>query len=65
MPQIQGIKGEAVVVYCESLITKEMGYHRLSIHQGITILQVSEPFSWPCFEKADTRFVDRTEKDLS
>ena len=30
MPQIQGIKGEAVVVYCEPLITKEMGYHRLS-----------------------------------
>lgn len=30
MPHIRGIKGEAVVVYCESLITKEMGYHRLS-----------------------------------
>jgi hypothetical protein len=30
MPQIQGIKGEAVVVYCEPLITKEIGYHRLS-----------------------------------
>ncbi|OEU63719.1 MAG: hypothetical protein BBJ57_13630 [Desulfobacterales bacterium PC51MH44] len=30
MPQIQGIKGEAVVVYCEPLITWEMGYHRLS-----------------------------------
>ena len=30
MPQIQGIKGEAVVVYCEPLITQEMGYHRLS-----------------------------------
>jgi len=30
MPQIQGIKGEAVVVYCEPLITKEMGYSRLS-----------------------------------
>ncbi len=29
MPQIQGIKGEAVVVYCKSLITQEMGYHRL------------------------------------
>jgi hypothetical protein len=26
MPQIQGIKGEAVVVYCEPLITKEIGY---------------------------------------
>ncbi len=30
MPQIQGIKGEAVVVYCEPLITQEMGYHRIS-----------------------------------
>ena len=30
MLQIQGVKGEAVVVYCEPLITKEMGYHRLS-----------------------------------
>jgi len=29
MPQIWGIKGEAVVVYCEPLITKKMGYHRL------------------------------------
>jgi hypothetical protein len=30
MPQIQGIKDEAVVVYCEPLITKEMEYHKLS-----------------------------------
>jgi hypothetical protein len=30
MPQIQGIKGEAVVAYCESLITQEMGCPRLS-----------------------------------
>jgi hypothetical protein len=30
MPQIQGIKGDAVVIYCEPLITKKMGYHRLS-----------------------------------
>jgi hypothetical protein len=30
MPHIRGIKGEAVVVYCEPLITKEMGYYRLS-----------------------------------
>ncbi len=30
MPQIQGIKDDAVVVYCESLITKEMGYPKLS-----------------------------------
>jgi len=30
MPHIRGIKGEAVVVYCKPLITKEMGYYRLS-----------------------------------
>jgi len=30
MLQIQGVKGEAVGFYCESLITQEMGYHRLS-----------------------------------
>ena len=30
MPQIRDIKGEAVVVYCEPLITKKMGCHRLS-----------------------------------
>ena len=30
MIHIRGIKGEAVVVYCEPLITKEMGYYRLS-----------------------------------
>jgi len=30
MLQIQGIKGEVVVVYCEPLITMEMGYPRLS-----------------------------------
>jgi hypothetical protein len=30
MPQIRGIKGEVVAVYCEPLITKEMGYYRLS-----------------------------------
>ena len=27
MSHIRGIKGEAVVVYCEPLITKEVGYH--------------------------------------
>jgi hypothetical protein len=30
MSQIQGLKGEAVFIYCEPLITQEMGYHRLS-----------------------------------
>jgi len=27
MPQIQGGKGEAVLKYCEPLLTKEMRYH--------------------------------------
>ena len=30
MSNIRGIKGEAVVVYCEPLITSERGYHRIS-----------------------------------
>jgi hypothetical protein len=30
MLQIQGVKGEAVVCYCEPLTTQEMEYHRLS-----------------------------------
>jgi len=30
MPQIQGIKAVAVVVYRKALITQEMRYHRLS-----------------------------------
>jgi hypothetical protein len=30
MPQIQGVKGEAVVSYREPLTTQEMGYHELS-----------------------------------
>jgi hypothetical protein len=30
MLQIQGLKDYAVVVYCKSLITKEIGYHQLS-----------------------------------
>jgi hypothetical protein len=30
MPKIRGVKGKAVVIYCELLITKEMGYPRLS-----------------------------------
>jgi hypothetical protein len=30
MPQVRGIKSEVVVIYCEPLITKKMGYYRLS-----------------------------------
>ena len=30
MPQVQGIKATAVVIYRKALITKEMRYHRLS-----------------------------------
>jgi len=30
MLQIQGVKGEAVGLYCEPLITQEVEYHRLS-----------------------------------
>jgi len=30
MPQIQGVEGEAVVIYREPSTTQEMRYHRLS-----------------------------------
>ena len=30
MPQLQGVKGLAVVVYAESLTTQQIRYHRLS-----------------------------------
>jgi hypothetical protein len=30
MPEIQGVKGEAIVSYAELLTTRELGYHRLS-----------------------------------
>jgi hypothetical protein len=42
MPHIHGIKGEAVVVYCEPLITKEMGYHRLSRRVNKMMKQTSD-----------------------
>ena len=33
MPYIRGINGEVIAIYCEPLITKEMGCHRLSVGQ--------------------------------
>jgi len=30
MLQLQGVKGEAVIIYCDPLITQKMGYYRLS-----------------------------------
>jgi hypothetical protein len=30
MPYLHGVKDEAVVSYCDSLTTKEMGFYRLS-----------------------------------
>ena len=41
MPQIRGVKGEAVVVYCEPLTTKEMGYYRLSRRVNNTVKKPS------------------------
>ncbi len=37
MPQVRGVKGEAVVIYCEPLTTKEMGYYRLSRRVNNTV----------------------------
>ena len=51
MPQIQGVKDEAVVVYCEPLITKETGYHRLP--EGQT--------KWDCIKKFISHLFKRHE----
>jgi len=37
MLQVRGVKGEAVVNYCEPLTTKEMGYYRLSQRVNNTV----------------------------
>ena len=37
MPQVRGVKSEAVVIYCEPLTTKEMGYYRLSRRVNNTV----------------------------
>jgi len=37
MPQVRGVKGEAVVIYCEPLTTKEVGYYRLSRRVNNTV----------------------------
>jgi len=37
LPQVQGIKAAAVVVYRKALITPEMGYHRLSQRVSNTV----------------------------
>ncbi|MFC1813618.1 hypothetical protein ACFL03_13110 [Thermodesulfobacteriota bacterium] len=37
MPQIRGVRVEAVVNYCETLTTKEMGYHRFSQRVNNTV----------------------------
>ncbi len=37
MPQVRGVTGEAVVIYCEPLTTKEMGYYRLSRRVNNTV----------------------------
>jgi len=37
MPQVRGVKGEAVVDYCESLTTMEMGYYLLSQRVNNTV----------------------------
>jgi hypothetical protein len=37
MLQLRGVKGEAVVIYCEPLATKEMGYYRLSRRVNNTV----------------------------
>jgi len=50
MLQIQGIKGEAVVVYCEPLITMEMGYPRLLLRVRNSFHH-SSTAPWPSAEQ--------------
>jgi hypothetical protein len=47
MPQIRGIKGEVVVVYCEPLITKEVGCHRLSRRANKIEIKQQNSFLFP------------------
>ena len=49
MPQVHGVKGEAVVIYCEPLTTKEMGYYRLSRRVNNTVKKsLSLETTWGC-----------------
>ena len=45
MPQLRGIEGEAVVVYCEPLITKGMGWIALCIADIVSLQQLT---NWEC-----------------
>ena len=49
MPQVRGVKGEAVVIYCEPLTTKEMGYYRLSRRVNNTVKKpLFLEITWGC-----------------
>ncbi len=49
MPQVHGVKGEAVVIYCEPLTTKEMGYYRLSRRVNNTVKKLLFlEITWGC-----------------
>ncbi len=55
MPQIRGVKGEAVVSYCEPLTTKEMGYPRLS--QRVNNMKISDKnYSSLITDRRDIKF---------
>jgi hypothetical protein len=43
-PHVRGIKGEAVVVYCEPLITKKMGHPRLSRRVNKTDIKLQNSY---------------------
>jgi hypothetical protein len=46
VPQICGVKDEAVVNYCKPLTTKEMGYPRLSHRVNKTERFLKNHISW-------------------
>ena len=50
VPQICGVKGEAVVLYREPLTTKEMWYPRLSHRvNNMAVFRCFQDFTWSAF----------------
>jgi len=50
MPQICGVKGEAVVLYRDPLTTKEMWYPRLShLVNNMAVFRCFQDFTWSAF----------------
>jgi hypothetical protein len=60
MLQIQGAKGDAVVIYCEPLATQEMRYHRLSLRvNNMAVFVIFWMSLGVCSTKAEKKSVNR------